>query len=160
MSDLKVGEVIVVEQAAETGAGDGAGPEAESAAGAAPSSEGQGAHAEHGSRRATVKRVGVIFGRAARGAAHGTREVIRSNPTANTVYRTGVGVVGGGTVAVGVALIPLPGPGALVALGGLGILSTEFDSAKRVSTKANAAAKEAVLVVKDLRDRRKAARAE
>jgi hypothetical protein len=64
------------------------------------------------------RRVGSAMGRAARGAAHGTRETIRRNPTADKVYRTGVGVVGGSTVALGVVLMPLPGPGALIALGG------------------------------------------
>ncbi|MGO7983524.1 hypothetical protein ACC691_37385, partial [Rhizobium johnstonii] len=45
-------------------------------------------------------------GRATRNAAHGTRETIRRNPTADKVYRTGVGVVGGSTVALGVVMIP------------------------------------------------------
>jgi uncharacterized protein (TIGR02611 family) len=103
------------------------------------------------------RRVGSAMGRAARGAAHGTRETIRRNPTADKVYRTGVGVVGGSTVALGVVLMPLPGPGALVALGGLGILSTEFDGAKKVSAKANAVAKRAFDAAKDARARRKAA---
>lgn len=105
------------------------------------------------------KRVGSAIGRTAAAAAHGTRNTIRRNPTANRVYRTSVGVVGGGTVALGVVLMPLPGPGALIALGGLGILSTEFDGAKKVSTKANAAAKKAVAAAKDARARRKAAAA-
>ena len=103
------------------------------------------------------RRVGSAMGRAARGAAHGTRETIRRNPTADKVYRTGVGVVGGSTVALGVVLMPLPGPGALVALGGLGILSTEFDGAKKVGAKANAVAKRAFDAAKDARARRKAA---
>ena len=72
------------------------------------------------------------------------RELIRKNPTANRVYRTGVGVVGGGVTALGVALIPLPGPGALVALGGLAILGTEFEGARKASVKGNAAVKKAV----------------
>src|SRR5688500_12468476 len=72
------------------------------------------------------RRVGAAIGRTAAAAAHGTRNTIRRNPTADKVYRTSVGVVGGGTVALGVVLMPLPGPGALIALGGLGILATEF----------------------------------
>ncbi|WP_431031177.1 PGPGW domain-containing protein [Plantibacter sp. RU18] len=91
--------------------------------------------------RTTAKRVGRAMGRAAGSAARSTRETIRRNPTANRVYRTGVGVVGGGTVALGVVLIPLLGPGSLIAVGGLAVLATEFDGAKKVSTKANAAAK-------------------
>jgi uncharacterized protein (TIGR02611 family) len=85
------------------------------------------------------------------------RDLIRKNPTANRVYRTGVGVVGGGVTALGVALIPLPGPGVLVALGGLAILGTEFEGAKKASAKGNAAAKRAAAAIKA---RRAAKRAE
>ena len=45
--------------------------------------------------------------------------------------RAGVAVVGGATVALGIVLIPLPGPGTLVTAGGLAILATEFDWARR-----------------------------
>jgi len=62
----------------------------------------------------------------ARRAARSTREAIRKNPRADRVYRTSVGVVGGTTTALGIVLMPLPGPGALVTLGGLAILATEF----------------------------------
>jgi hypothetical protein len=103
--------------------------------------------------RSTAKRVGAQAGRVAGSAARTTRGIIRRNPTANRVYRAGVGVVGGGTVA---ALIPLPGPGALIAVGGLAVLASEFDGAKRASTKANAAAKKGVAVAKDLRAKRQA----
>ncbi|WP_368498525.1 PGPGW domain-containing protein [Herbiconiux sp. A18JL235] len=106
------------------------------------------------------KAVGRSIGRTATRAAKGTRERIRSNPTTDRVYRAGVGVVGGGTVALGVVMIPLPGPGALVALGGLGILSTEFEGAKVARVKATAAAKKAAGVAKDARDRRRAHKAE
>ncbi len=106
-----------------------------------------------------ARRLGSAVGRAASSAAHGTRETIRRNPTANRVYRTGVGVVGAGTVALGIVLIPLPGPGALVALGGIGILSTEFETAKRVSSKANSAARRAAAAAKSARARWRAARA-
>ena len=75
------------------------------------------------------------------------------------MYRTTVGVVGGTTVAIGVALIPLPGPGSLVAIGGLALLGTEFEGAKKVSTKANNVVKKAAGAAKDVRDRRKARKA-
>ena len=88
-----------------------------------------------------------------------TRALIRKNPTVDRVYRTGVGVVGGGTVALGVVMIPLPGPGALIAVGGLALLGTEFEGAKRVSTKANAAAKMAYAKAKEVRADRKARKA-
>lgn len=97
--------------------------------------------------------LGRAAGRTAGKAAHGAREGIRKNPTANSVYRTGVGVVGGGTVALGVVLMPLPGPGTLIALGGLGILSTEFDGAKKVRRTAEGAAKKAYGAAKTARAR-------
>jgi hypothetical protein len=106
----------------------------------------------------TARRAGRAAGRLAASAAKGTREAIRRNPTANKVYRTGVGVVGGGTVALGVALIPLPGPGSLVAIGGLALLGTEFETAKKVNVKAKAAAKKGFEAAKGVRARRKAQR--
>ncbi|MGK9147550.1 PGPGW domain-containing protein [Plantibacter flavus] len=109
--------------------------------------------------RSTAKRVGKAAGRAAGSAARATRETIRRNPTANRVYRTGVGVVGGGTVALGVVLIPLPGPGSLIAVGGLAMLATEFEGAKRASAKANAAARKGVAIAKEQRAKRQAKKA-
>ena len=79
--------------------------------------------------------VGSALGTARVGAGK-ARKAIRKNPTANTVYRTAVGVTGGATVALGVALIPLPGPGSLVALGGLAMLGTEFEGARKVNERA------------------------
>ncbi|MET1018784.1 MAG: PGPGW domain-containing protein [Microterricola sp.] len=111
------------------------------------------------SEQSNAKRVGAAFGRATSTAAHGARRVIRSNQTVNTVYRTGVGVVGGGTVALGIVLMPLPGPGALIALGGLGILATEFDGAKKVSRSANAVVGKGVAAAKAAKARRDAAKA-
>lgn len=112
-----------------------------------------------GARRDGAKRVGATFGRATSTAAHGARRVIRRNQTVNTVYKTGVGVVGGGTVALGVVLMPLPGPGALIALGGLGILATEFEGAKKLSRTANSAVGKGVAAAKAAKARRDAAKA-
>jgi ABC-type cobalamin transport system permease subunit len=95
-------------------------------------------------------RAGRLVGSAlgsARAAAGGARRAIRRNPTADKAYRTAVGVTGGATVALGVVLIPLPGPGALVALGGLAMLGSEFEGAKKVSTRATAVAKKAAAAV-------------
>jgi uncharacterized protein (TIGR02611 family) len=108
-----------------------------------------------GEERSTAARLGSAVGRAAGSAAKGTRSVIRRNPTANRVYRTTVGVVGGTTVALGVALIPLPGPGSLIAVGGLALLGTEFEPAKKVSTKANALAKKAYDKARQSRERKR-----
>ncbi|MGV8851603.1 MAG: PGPGW domain-containing protein [Rhodoglobus sp.] len=105
-------------------------------------------------------RAGSVLGHATSSAAHGTRDAIRKNPTANRVYRTTVGVVGGTTVALGVVLIPLPGPGSLVAIGGLALLGTEFEPAKKASAKANALARKALAAANEKRKRRAAQRAE
>jgi len=82
------------------------------------------------------------------------REAIRRNPKVDRVYRTAVGVTGGTTVALGVVLIPLPGPGALIALGGLAILGSEFEGAKKVSDRASAAAKAGAAKLKERRARK------
>ena len=79
------------------------------------------------------------------------RSGIRRNPTADRVYRTTIGVAGTGTVVLGIALIPLPGPGSLIALGGLALLGTEFEGAKKASTTMNKAAKAAVARAKEHR---------
>ena len=47
-------------------------------------------------------------------------------------YRVGVGIVGGLIVAVGLATIPLPGPGWLTVIAGLFVLATEFLWAERL----------------------------
>ena len=43
-----------------------------------------------------------------------------------------IGVAGGITVATGLILIPLPGPGLVIVAAGLGILSREFEAPRRV----------------------------
>jgi len=86
------------------------------------------------------------------------RELIRRNTRVNRVYRTSVGVVGAGTVALGVALIPLPGPGSLIALGGLAILGTEFEGAKKTSRYANGKARQAATALAARRARARAAK--
>ena len=61
--------------------------------------------------------------------------------TRHTIRKTAVGVAGGATVLAGLALIPLPGPGTLVVLGGMSLLGKEFPSARRAVDRAKAAAK-------------------
>jgi len=98
------------------------------------------------SQPTAASRAGRVVGTAlgtARVAAGGARRAIKRNPKADKAYRAAVGVTGGATVALGVALIPLPGPGSLVALGGLAMLGTEFEGAHKVSTKATGVAKKA-----------------
>lgn len=105
-----------------------------------------------------ARRIGSAVGRAAGSALVGGRAAIRRNPRANRVYRAGVGVVGGTTVALGVVLIPLPGPGALVALGGLGILGTEFEKAQVVNERATRVVKRGLGAARDAVAKRRAAK--
>ncbi|MDQ7906042.1 TIGR02611 family protein [Phytohabitans sp. ZYX-F-186] len=63
-----------------------------------------------------------------------TLEVIRANPTGRLVLKVAVGLAGLLVVAVGALLIPLPGPGWLIVLGGLGIWAIEFSWARRLLT--------------------------
>ena len=52
--------------------------------------------------------------------------------TKNAIKKTGVGIVGGIVVLIGIILIPYPGPGWLIVFAGLAILATEFESARRL----------------------------
>lgn len=64
------------------------------------------------------------------------RYVIRQRPVLNRLYRFGVGVIGTVLVLAGMAMIPLPipGPGWVTFFLGLGVLSTEFAWAHRVTS--------------------------
>lgn len=62
----------------------------------------------------------------------GFRARIKRNPALALAYRLAVGIVGGLIVALGLALVPLPGPGWLIVFLGLGILATEFAWAERL----------------------------
>ncbi|TPW76935.1 PGPGW domain-containing protein [Schumannella sp. 10F1B-5-1] len=115
--------------------------------------------ASAGTTPSTARRAGAALGRAAGSAFVGGREAIRRNPKADKVYRTGVGVVGGTTVALGVVMMPLPGPGALIALGGLGILGSEFEGAQKVNRRATKVVRKAAGAAKKAVDRRRQARA-
>ncbi|MBB4746242.1 TIGR02611 family protein [Actinoplanes lobatus] len=57
---------------------------------------------------------------------------IRSNSTGRLALKIGVGIVGGLVVAVGIVLIPFPGPGWAIVILGLAILAVEFAWAKGV----------------------------
>ncbi|MGW0436856.1 TIGR02611 family protein [Micromonospora sp. NPDC003197] len=61
-----------------------------------------------------------------------TLEIIRANPTGRITLKALVAVAGALVVAVGVTLIPLPGPGWLIVIAGLGIWAVEFHWAKRL----------------------------
>jgi len=62
----------------------------------------------------------------------GFRGRLKRNPALALAYRIVVGVIGGLIVVLGLALVPLPGPGWLVVFVGLGILATEFAWAERL----------------------------
>lgn len=95
-----------------------------------------------------------------RSAAASAREAIRHRPTLDLVYRTGVKVVGGTIVGLGIVLMPLPGPGTLIALGGLSILGTESERAKAFNRKGVDLAKRAAAAAKRRQARGEARRQE
>jgi uncharacterized protein (TIGR02611 family) len=65
---------------------------------------------------------------------HRLLDRIRANPTGRMALRITVGVLGAIVVAVGIALIPLPGPGWALVILGLAIWAVEFHWAKRLLT--------------------------
>ncbi|WP_092628537.1 TIGR02611 family protein [Actinopolyspora mzabensis] len=61
------------------------------------------------------------------------RERIRARPALNTLYRFGLGLLGGVVLLLGIVMIPYPGPGWLCVFAGLGLLATEFAWAHHVN---------------------------
>jgi uncharacterized protein (TIGR02611 family) len=62
----------------------------------------------------------------------GTYRVIRSNPTGRITLKVLVALIGGLVVAIGIALIPLPGPGWALVILGLSIWAIEFAWARHL----------------------------
>ncbi len=62
----------------------------------------------------------------------GASDKAKSTRTGQLVWRTAIIIVGVALIALGIVLLPLPGPGWLIIFGGLGVLATEFDWAKRL----------------------------
>jgi uncharacterized protein (TIGR02611 family) len=60
------------------------------------------------------------------------RRRLAARRTLNHSYRVAVGIVGGLVVALGLATIPLPGPGWLTVIAGLFVLASEFTWAERL----------------------------
>lgn len=60
------------------------------------------------------------------------RDRIERNPALKHAYKVCVGIVGFVVLVAGIVMIPLPGPGWLVVIAGLAILSTEFEWAERL----------------------------
>ena len=65
-------------------------------------------------------------------AAARWRRGVAARRSVNHGYRVGVGIVGGIIVVLGLATIPLPGPGWLTVIAGLFVLATEFTWAERL----------------------------
>ena len=62
----------------------------------------------------------------------GVLDRIRGNPTGRLALKIGVGVLGTVVVAVGIVLIPFPGPGWAIVILGLAIWAVEFSWARRL----------------------------
>ena len=62
----------------------------------------------------------------------GFRHRVRSTRTGRLTLQLVVGIFGGFVVALGIVLIPFPGPGWLIVLAGLAILAVEFVWAQRL----------------------------
>ncbi|HYN94550.1 MAG TPA: TIGR02611 family protein [Pilimelia sp.] len=75
-----------------------------------------------------------IIGRTTRwrGRARATITTIRANPTGRIALKVGVAIVGALVVLVGIALIPLPGPGWALVILGLAIWAIEFAWARHL----------------------------
>ncbi|WP_167666525.1 TIGR02611 family protein [Micromonospora narathiwatensis] len=69
-----------------------------------------------------------------RGRLHTTLDLIRANPTGRITLKIFIALVGAIVVTIGIALIPLPGPGWLIVIAGLGIWALEFIWARRLLT--------------------------
>ncbi|MGN6597851.1 MAG: PGPGW domain-containing protein [Actinomycetes bacterium] len=81
----------------------------------------------------------------------------RARTPSSPLRRAAVAVAGTLVVALGVVLLPLPGPGMVVIVAGLGILATEFVWAERLLKRAKAyAATQAERAKQRLRDRKEA----
>jgi uncharacterized protein (TIGR02611 family) len=61
-----------------------------------------------------------------------TLDLIRANPTGRVALKIFIGLLGAIIVTVGIALIPLPGPGWLLVIAGLGVWAVEFHWARRL----------------------------
>jgi uncharacterized protein (TIGR02611 family) len=70
--------------------------------------------------------------RAHRGRIGETLDLIRANPTGRMILRVSVAIAGLAVVALGILLIPLPGPGWFIVIGGLAIWAVEFTWAKKL----------------------------
>jgi len=61
-----------------------------------------------------------------------TRDRVKRTRSGALTYRIVIGLLGLAIIAVGIVLLPLPGPGWLIIFAGLGVLATEFEWASRL----------------------------
>jgi uncharacterized protein (TIGR02611 family) len=62
----------------------------------------------------------------------GALDRIRASPTGRLALKIGIGVLGALVVAIGIVLIPFPGPGWAIVIVGLAIWALEFTWAKNL----------------------------
>src|SRR6187455_648418 len=62
----------------------------------------------------------------------GVLDRIRANPTGRLALKIGIGILGGLVVALGIVLIPFPGPGWAIVILGLAIWALEFAWARHL----------------------------
>lgn len=60
------------------------------------------------------------------------RERLRQHRTADLTYRWTIGALGSLIIVIGLILVPLPGPGWLIVIMGVAVISTEFHWARRL----------------------------
>jgi uncharacterized protein (TIGR02611 family) len=70
--------------------------------------------------------------RSLRGRMAAVRARVRGLPGGTLLWRIGVTLLGLAVIAVGIVLLPLPGPGWLIIFAGLGLLATEYEWASRL----------------------------
>ena len=67
-----------------------------------------------------------------RGPGVGVLDRVRANPTGRLALRIGIGALGALIVAVGIVLIPFPGPGWAIVIVGLAVWAVEFAWARNL----------------------------
>ncbi|WP_314102949.1 PGPGW domain-containing protein [uncultured Frigoribacterium sp.] len=102
----------------------------------APSRPATGPHddgAPHGATTPGAPEEGL--GRTARARARwrAGRAKLDGYPRLRVAYKVGVALAGVIVIAVGLVLVPLPGPGWLIVFVGVAVLGTEFPAAHRVT---------------------------
>lgn len=57
---------------------------------------------------------------------------VHANAYASRIYKGAVALTGTAVIIIGLILVPLPGPGWLIVLGGVAIIASEFHFARRL----------------------------